>query len=235
MSEHVRKEVCYRYRIGSTRVRVIPIGLDLEPFLRLNGRDGHLRKELGLPLHVPLIGIVGRLVPIKDHAFFLKVVEGLFKRNEDLHVVIVGKGEEETSLRRLVHEKSLSRVVTFLGWKKELIKVYPDLDIVVLTSRNEGTPVSLIEAMASGKAVVATRVGGVPDVVQDGVTGYTVPVGNLSQFVERIELLLHRQDLRKQLGEAGREWVRSRFSKEQLLRNIRTLYEELLSQKRGRE
>jgi glycosyltransferase involved in cell wall biosynthesis len=86
--------------------------------------------------------------------------------------------------------------------------------------------------MASGKAVVATRVGGVPDVVQDGVTGYTVPVGDLHSFSEKVELLLGDPILRERMGETGRQWVSEHFSKQKLLRNIRGLYEELLSQKR---
>jgi len=230
VSDHVRQEICRRYRIGSPkRVRVVPLGLDLEPFLRLNGEEGSLRTELGLSSGIRLIGIVGRLVPIKNHAFFLEVVEALVKKRQDLHFVIVGRGEEEEALKRLVRQKGLSRFVTFLGWRKNLTEIYSDLDVVVLTSRNEGTPVSLIEAMASGKAVVATRVGGVPDVVQDGVTGYTVSSGDLSGFVEKIELLLHHRDLQERLGKAGRKWVSERFSKERLLQNIRTLYQELLS------
>ncbi len=235
VSDHVRQEICHRYRIDTAqKVRVIPIGLNLEPFLRLNGGDGRLRGELGLPPPVRLIGTVGRLVPIKDHAFFLEAAETLVNRDKHLHFVIVGRGEEETALRRLVKVKGLSRFVTFLGWRRDLTAVYPDLDLVVLTSRNEGTPVSLIEAMASGKAVVAMRVGGVPDVVQDAVTGYTVPLGDLAMFVEKVKLLLDSRDLRETMGQQGRSWVRERFAKEQLLQNMRALYEELLAQRMER-
>ncbi|MBI4436595.1 MAG: glycosyltransferase family 4 protein [Candidatus Omnitrophica bacterium] len=234
VSDHVRQEICRRYRIGSPkRVRVIPVGLDLEPFLRFNGKEGTLRAELRLSPHTRLIGIVGRLVPIKDHLFFLEVAETLLKKRQDTHFVIVGKGEEEETLKRLVRQKGLSHSVTFLGWRRNLAEVYPDLDVVVLTSRNEGTPVSLIEAMASGKAVVATRVGGVPDVVQEGLTGYTVSSGDLSGFAAKIELLLDHPDLQQQMGEAGRKWVTERFSKERLLQDIRTLYQELLSKDKG--
>jgi len=233
VSDHVRKEICERYRIDSgKKVRVIPLGLDLEPFLALNGRQGSLRRELGLSSEARLIGIVGRLVPIKDHAFFLKVAETLSQEGKNIHFVIIGRGEEEPRLKRLVSERGLSSFVTFLGWRKDLAAIYSDLDIVVLTSKNEGTPVSLIEAMASGKAVVATRVGGVPDVVQEGTTGYMVPVGDLRRFVEKMELLLEDDTLRKSLGAAGREWVGERFSGKRLLRDTKKLYEELLSQKK---
>jgi len=235
VSDHVRQEICHQYRLDSgERVRVIPIGLDLTPFLQLNGKNGLLRKELGLSSEVQLIGIVGRLVPIKNHAFFLRAAEALIQKNKNLHYIIVGGGEEESTLRRLVKEKGLSRFVTFLGWRKDLPTVYSDLDVVVLTSLNEGTPVSLIEAMASGKAVVATRVGGVPDVVQDGMTGYTVPVGDLPSFTEKVEHLLSNPVLRERMGEAGRKWVTDHFSKQKLLQNIRKLYEELLEHKRER-
>lgn len=233
VSDHVQKEIYHRYRLQSDRkVKTIPIGLDLKPFLERNGRKDALREELKLPSHIRMIGIVGRLVPIKDHLFFIHVAEALLKKHEDLHFVIVGRGGEELFLKRLVHKKGLSPFVTFLGWREDLPRIYSDLDVVVLTSRNEGTPVSLIEAMASGKAVVATRVGGVPDVVQEGVTGYTVSVGALPLFVEKVELLLNQPELRKQMGEAGRMWVSERYSKEKLLRNIRSLYEELLRERK---
>ena len=233
VSDHVRQVICHRYRLASgERVRVIPVGLHLAPFLELNGKSGTLREELGLSPDVQLVGIVGRLVPVKNHAFFLQAAEALVQKNKNLHFVIVGGGEEEDALRRRVKERGLFRFVSFLGWRKELAEIYADLDLVVLTSLNEGTPVSLIEAMASGKAVVAARVGGVPDVVQDGVTGYTVSPGELGTFTERIERLLNDRLLREEMGRAGRRWVTEHFSKQKLLRNIRGLYEELLTQKR---
>ena len=175
---------------------------------------------------------MGRLVPIKNHRFFLEMAESLLQRRKDLHFVIVGGGEEEQSLKQMVSQRSLTSFVTFLGWRKDLLALYSDFDLVVLTSLNEGTPVSLIEAMASGKAVVATRVGGVPDVVQDNRTGFTVPPGDLSRFVEKVEFLLGHPQLRKEMGEAGRHWVRENFSKEKLLQQMQTLYEELLTQKK---
>ena len=235
VSDHVRREICHQYRIDSgEKVRVVPLGFNLEPFLQLNGGEGFLRGELQLSPETRFIGIVGRLVPVKNHTFFLDAAEVLHRRNENIHFVIVGRGTEESNLKRIVRERGLSSCVTFLGWRRDLPRIYADLDTVVLTSKNEGTPVALIEAMASGRAVVATRVGGVPDVVRDGITGYTVSAGDLSPFVERIERLLKDPLLREQFGEAGRRWVRERFSKDQLLRNIRDLYEELLTQKRER-
>ena len=228
VSDHVRDEICQRYHIDlKDRVRTIPVGLDLDPFLQVNDKRGRLQDELHVSSSIRLIGIVGRLVPIKNHPFFLDIAEMLVKRYRDLHFVIVGSGEEEPFLRNLVRQKGLSSFVAFLGWRRDLADIYADLDLVVLTSRNEGTPVSLIEAMASGKAIVAARVGGVPDVVQDGVTGYTVALDDLSDFVEKIERLLVDPGLRAQFGQEGRQWVKERFSKERLLQDIQALYEEL--------
>ncbi|MFH1858576.1 MAG: glycosyltransferase family 4 protein [Candidatus Omnitrophota bacterium] len=233
VSNHVRTELCDRYRIDAgEKVRVIPLGLELEPFLRLEGREGHLRQELGLPQDTLLVGIVGRLVPVKNHTFFIDAAETLAQENENLHFVIVGGGEEEAFLRKFVQEKGLRGRVSFLGWRRDLPELYADLDIVVLTSRNEGTPVSLIEAMASAKPVIATRVGGVPDVIQEGTNGYMVEPGDLPLFIERTKHLLSHGALRKQMGEAGRAWVRDRYSKDRLLEEMRALYEELLNGKR---
>ncbi len=229
VSEEVRQELSQKYRIGSPeKIRVIPLGLDLDSFLDAEKHRGFLRRELGLSEGIRLIGIVGRLVPVKDHAFFLSIAAELLKRHQDVHFVIVGDGELRETLETECQRRSLKRHVTFLGWRKDLERIYPDLDVVVQTSKNEGTPVSLIEAMAAARPVVSTRVGGVPDVVQEGVTGYLVSPGDGSTFCDRIGFLLDHAEIRIRFGERGREWVRDRYSKERLISDMKILYEELL-------
>lgn len=230
VSECVREELCTRYRIAPPqKVRVVPVGLDLEPFLEEVPKVS--KERLGFPEEALLVGIVGRLVPIKDHEFLIRMASEICRKRKDVFFLIVGGGPQEVFLKQKVRDLNLTERVRFLGWWRDLPTLYRCLDIVVLTSKNEGTPISLIEAMACGRAVVATRVGGVPDVVQEGVTGYTVPGGVLQAFVDKVELLLDHRGLREQMGQEGKRWVRERFSKNQLLQNINTLYEELLSQK----
>lgn len=229
VSDAVRDELCHRYRIGSTeKVEVIPLGLELDPFLESHPFRGALRRELGLAEGIHVVGIVGRLAPIKDHSFFLSVASNLLKRRWDVRFVVVGDGELRKGLEQKVKQMGLSKEVLFLGWRTDLERVYPDLDVVVLTSKNEGTPVSLIEAMACARPVVATRVGGVPDVVREGVTGFLVPPGETQIFCQRLESLLDNVEKRRAFGERGREWVRQRYSKERLVSDMKSLYNRLI-------
>jgi glycosyltransferase involved in cell wall biosynthesis len=130
-----------------------------------------------------------------------------------------------------VRELGLADQVLFLGWRSDMSRIYADLDVVALTSRNEGTPVSLIEGMAAGVPVVSTTVGGVPDVVADGVCGYLVPPGDAAELARAIVALLRDQEKARTMGRAGRESVRDRFGVERLISDIEWLYVQLLTEK----
>jgi glycosyltransferase involved in cell wall biosynthesis len=162
-----RKEIVDRYRIArSSQVRIIPLGLDLSPFLSSSPSQGKLRAELGVGNGTKLIGIVGRLVPIKRHDVLFRAIdrlEDLLGREADYLCLVVGDGELLSQLKRLAEGMGITRRVRFLGWRENLEAIYSDLDCLVVSSDNEGTPVSAIEAMASGVPVVASAVGGVPD------------------------------------------------------------------------
>ncbi|MCD6553999.1 MAG: glycosyltransferase [Anaerolineae bacterium] len=124
----------------------------------------------------------------------------------------------------------LADQVLFLGWRADMPRIYADLDVVALTSRNEGTPVSLIEGMAAGVPVVSTAVGGVPDIVTDGVCGSLVPPGDAAELARAVVALLRDQEKARTMGRAGREAVRDRFSVERLLSDVERLYTQLLAE-----
>jgi glycosyltransferase involved in cell wall biosynthesis len=212
--------------IGRRReFHVIPLGLDLDRFLAVDGPDGSLRASLGIGPDTPLIGVVGRLVSIKAVDVLLEAVA----RIPDLHVAVIGDGEERGSLTRKTHAMGLAGRVHFTGWWADVPAAVSDLDLVVLTSRNEGTPVALIEAQAAGKAVVATDVGGVRHVVADGSTGWLAPSGDAPAIAALIEQALRDRDRLRVFGAAGRLAVRDRFGKDRLLRDVGDLYTELLA------
>jgi glycosyltransferase involved in cell wall biosynthesis len=173
---------------------------------------------------------VGRLVPIKDHSTFLRAAADVLRSRPDVTFVIAGDGELRTSVeseaRMLLGER-----VRFLGWVHDLATLYAALDLVVLTSRNEGTPVALIEAGAAGKPVVATSVGGVPDVVRDGMTGLLAPAADPVALATQIVMLLDDSSRADAMGRAGREWVRDRYSVQRLVADTASLYRELLARK----
>jgi glycosyltransferase involved in cell wall biosynthesis len=232
VSETVRRELL-ALGIGSAeRMCVIPYGLDLEPFLAADGLRGQLRSELGLPAGAPLVGIVARLVPVKAHEVFLEAAARLVRAVPASRFLVVGDGERRPALEALAARLGLAEAVRFLGWRRDLARLYADLDLVVLTSRNEGAPFSLIEAMAAARPVVSTRVGGVPDLVEDGLTGCLVPSGDADALAAAMGALLGDPGRRQALGAAGRKRVAGVFTAERMLGDVDRLYTELLFEKR---
>lgn len=212
--------------IGSPdRFKVIPLGFDLHHLLQVEGPRGAFRAATGIPPGVPLVGIIGRLAPIKDHLTLLEAMA----RVPEAHLAIVGDGELRTRLEGEVERLRLAPRVHFAGWWTDMSEVLADLEVVALTSRNEGTPVSLIEALAAGRPVVATDVGGVRFVVDHEATGLVCPPGSPEAVGEALLRLLEDEDMRKRMGAEGRSRVSGRFSHLRLLRDIRALYAELLA------
>jgi glycosyltransferase involved in cell wall biosynthesis len=220
------------HRIGSPeRLLVMPLGLELDRFLTCEARRGELRAELGLDGGASIVGIVARLVPIKAHETFLEAAATLAAEVPGSHFLVVGDGERRQELVALADRLGLGARVHFLGWRRDLDRVYADLDLVVLTSRNEGSPVSLIEAMAAARPVVATRVGGVPDLVEDGVTGCLAVPGDASALARDMEALLVDPTRRRAMGLAGRRRVAAAFGAERLVADMDRLYTTLLREK----
>jgi glycosyltransferase involved in cell wall biosynthesis len=212
-------------------MRVMPLGLDLDRFVGCGAARGRLRAELGLAPDALTVGIVARLVPIKAHEVFLEAAGRLRRRLPRVTFVVVGDGERRTELEGEARRQGLQGHIHFLGWRQDLERIYADLDVVALTSRNEGSPVSLIEAMAAGRPVVATRVGGVPDLIEDGLTGALVGTGDAGALADAIGTLLADPDRRGAMGTAGRKRVLPAFGAERLLADIDRLYMELLRRK----
>ena len=206
------------------RVVEVPLGLDLRPFVV--GVPGAFRADLGLPPEIRIVGIVARLVPIKRLDIFLDAATLIAARRQDIAFVIVGDGP----LRPELEERARARAVParFLGWRADLPSVYADLDVVVLSSDNEGTPVSIIEALAAGCAVVATDVGGVRDVVGGSAAGRIVPRRDPEALARAIEELLDDAALRVRLGSAGRTRVFPEYDIGTLVARLSSLYEEWL-------
>lgn len=212
-------------RIGrSSQFCVIPLGLDLEPYLAVDRPTGIFRASLGLGQDVPLVGVIGRLVPIKNHVMLLRALEEL----EEVHLAIVGDGELRQALEEQVRAAGLANRVHFTGWRLDLATVLGDLDVVALTSLNEGTPVALIEALAAQCAVVATDVGGVRSVIVDRRTGLLVSAGDHGTLARALKELIHAPALRLALGIAGRKHVHTRFGQQRLISDVRDLYNDLV-------
>lgn len=182
ISPQLRDELADNYRIAPRqKIEIVPLGFDLSKF-----RDAvplaDFHQHYNLPTDKKLIAIIGRLVPIKNHEFFLQVAHELNQQRDDVYFVIVGDGECRTELTQTVETLGLTEKVSFLGWYPQIQDLLPHFSAVALTSHNEGTPVSLIEALSTGIPVVSTDVGGVTDVLAQGDYGRLVAVGNTVGF-----------------------------------------------------
>ena len=224
VSAEIRDELLALGVGRADQYQVIPLGLDLSSYLKVDGPSGALRSRLGVPGDCALIGAVGRLVPVKDLETLLEAVARL----PEVHLALIGDGESRPALEALATVLGLGRRVHFTGWVSDVAAAVSDLDVVVLTSRTEGTPASLIEAGACGRPVVATRVGGVPLVVQDGVTGLLAAPGRPDEVAARVQRLLADPALGRSMGAAARAHVRTRFGQERLVDDVRQLYTDLL-------
>jgi len=234
VSEGQRRELAGYGIAPLQKITVVPLGFELEALLACESHRGELRHELGLAdegCRYKLVGIVARLVPIKNHRLFLRAAQVVAEAVPQTRFLVVGDGELREELEAYVRDLGLDGSVLFTGWRRDLPRVYADLDVVALTSINEGTPVSLIEALAAGVPVVATAVGGVPDVVADGETGYLVEAGDVKGLAEAIIELLRSPEKAREMGSAGREAAYPRFAAQTLIANVEGLYAELLRQK----
>jgi glycosyltransferase involved in cell wall biosynthesis len=207
-----------------TKIESIRLGLELSPFLRADTARGALRRELGIKAGTPLVGIVARLVPIKAHEVFLEAAVRIRAALPAVRFLVVGDGQRRQELETLAHRLGLADSLTFLGWRRDMAGVYADLDVVALTSLNEGSPVALIEALAAARPVVSTAVGGVPEVVIHGETGLTVGVSDASALADAVVALLRDPSLAARLGAAGRRHVYPRYDSSRLVNDVRNLY-----------
>jgi glycosyltransferase involved in cell wall biosynthesis len=229
VSERQRVDICERYRIASPdHTEVIEVATDLDAFLRLDS-DLELRAALGFsPEHV-VFGYAGRFAPVKDLRTLVHAFAQVADRLARARLVLVGDGELRPSIERLVHDLGLSERVRFTGWVRDMRAIYGAIDVGVLTSLNEGTPLALIEAMAAGRPVVATMVGGVEDIVRHGKTGLLVPAGDVAALAHAMTLLGSDASLRTRLGSATRQSVAIRDTPDRVADRIAHSYTETLA------
>ncbi len=231
ISERLRDELIENRIAAPEKLEVIPLGLDLAPFLAVRGRSGVLRARMNLSSGDPLIGIVGRLVAVKDHATFLRAAATAVMTRNDLKFAVIGDGELRAGLEKLTDSLGLSGRVFFTGWEKDLPPVYADLDLVALSSRNEGTPVSIIEASAAGKPVVATHVGGVPDMIIDGWNGLLVPPEDPEALSASMLRMIAQPEMASTFARRSREKIRNTYGVERLISDVESIYTRLLKEK----
>ncbi len=216
------------------RFTVIRLGIELGERVR-PGENGRveMRRYLGVPPERFVVGWVGRMTAVKRTDDVLDAFRRLRARGVDACLCLVGDGPDRERLERQASELGVIRDTLFLGYQEDVAPYYAAFDALVLPSANEGTPVSVIEALAAETPVVATRVGGVPDVVREGEDGFLVDAGDTEELAERLTRLAHDPELRRRFGESGRGRVLKRYAVERLLDDVDRLYRELLAVSAG--
>ena len=242
LSEQQRKEISQDFKVGKAdQFAVIPLGINLEVFQDRSTKRNRLRDEIKADDDEILVGIVGRLTEIKNHSLFLRVshrVKELIQNQKRIRFLIIGDGHLREKLKRESRNLDLTNDILFLGDRNDPEHFYPALDIVALTSLNEGTPLTLIEAMANARPVISTAVGGVVDLLGEEKTkdengfavcerGLRAQSNDVEAFSRGLVRLIEDEVLRSELGARGEDFVKRAYSKERLIEDVKNLYREL--------
>jgi glycosyltransferase involved in cell wall biosynthesis len=246
ITEQQFDEIHRQFGVGRAgQFEIVPLGIDLQPFRHSQEKRRILREEIGAADDEILIGFVGRLTEIKNVPLLLKAAEIYHtQKNENspkLKFPIIGDGNTRRALEKESERLGLQGTVKFLGNRNDADVFYAGLDIVALTSLNEGTPLSLIEAMANEKPVISTAVGGVVDLLgefqseNDGFTicerGVKVPANSAEDFYKGLIYLAKNETLQKSLAVNGKAFVEAKYSKDRLVSDIENLYRDLMKNK----
>ena len=231
ISPRIESELRDRYRIGRPEQwTMVPLGFNLTPLLAVDlAARAAARQALDLDADAPVITIVGRLTAIKQHELFLRVAHAVHQQRPTAIFTIVGDGERRREMEALAASLGLTNHVRFYGWRQDLATIYGAANVCVLTSRNEGTPVAVIEALAAGVPAVATDVGGVRDVLNDPVLGATAPDGDIDGLAAHVLSALSPEMQSPSAVAARRASATARYGLDRLVSDIADLYRALLA------
>lgn len=218
--------------VNQEKIKVIPLGFDLQKFQegRIEKREV-VRAQYKLSDDEVAITIIGRLAPIKDHDYFLNVIEEVLKQTpQEIKVFIVGDGSEKNHIEDRVNKlnEAYPNRIMMTSWILDIATFIQGMDIVCLTSKNEGTPVSLIEAQAAGVPVISTDVGGVRDAMEDGKSGFVVKRENIETYIKNLRLLIEDDKLREKISIFGQKNATEKFGYQRLVLEMEDYYKELL-------
>ena len=232
VSPEVRDDLVQLGVAPESKFAVVRLGIELDERVANDdaGRQ-ETRRVLGIPEQAFVVGWFGRMTEVKRTPDVVRAFRGLVDAGVDGRLLLVGDGPERDGLERFAHELGVMRRCLFLGYQEEVGRYYDAVDALVLPSANEGTPVSVIESLAAARPVVATRVGGTPDVVRDGLDGFLVELGDVESIAERLTDLAADPSRRAQMGAAGQQHVRERYAVGRLVADTEQLYRSLLTAK----
>lgn len=234
VSPEVRDDLVALGVAPASKFAVIRLGIELDQ--RVGGSNGtreETRRVLGLGGDPFVVGWVGRMTAVKRTDLVMRAFRALVDRGVDARLLLVGDGPDRDDLERQAHDLGVMKRCLFLGYQDDVARFYEAIDVLLLPSVNEGTPVSVIEALAAERPAVATRVGGTPDVIRDGVDGFLVDSADPDELADRLAELARDPTRRAAMGAAGRARVLERYAVDHLVDGVDALYRELLASRAG--
>jgi glycosyltransferase involved in cell wall biosynthesis len=223
VSRDLQQYFCRTTGVRPDQVDVIYNGVGVGRFDE-RSRDAGLLAPFGIPANAPILGTVGNLYPVKGQIFLIRAARAVLDRVPDLHVIILGRGELHDALNAEAAALGIQDRIHLLGYRDDASRWFGVMTVFALPSLSEGLPLSLLEAMAAGLPAVVTSVGGMPEVVQEGQTGFIVPPRDTEALSARLTVLLKDPPLANKMGLAGRRLVEARFSLNRMAEDYRDLY-----------
>lgn len=227
VSENLKQFIVEKVGASPDRIKVIYNGVDVLPNYEQADVD-RCRKELGIPKTDHIVGVVGNLYPVKGHQYLIDGIPLILEKTPNISFLFAGRGQLESQLKEQVHRLGLDRRVHFLGLRQDISRILAMLDVFVLPSLSEGLSMAILEAMIAGKPVVATQVGGNPELVLAGETGYLVPPQDSRALALSLTTLLMNREQALQFGMKGKSRAEGQFSLRTMVQAYQSLYEECL-------
>jgi len=212
------------------KITVIPNGVDEEEFKDLPEGE-RVKRELGLSPDQKVIGMIARLDPIKNHWCLLRAMQRIAREFQNVVLLIVGDGPLKEELISMIRDYGLQGRVFLLGARDDIPRILTAIDIFVICSKSEGLPMTLIEAMASGKAIVASRIGGIPEIIKNKINGILVSSGNPEELAESISSLINKPELMEELGLVAKKTFCSRFTLQSMVQSYEDIYMKIFFRK----
>ena len=222
VSLDLKKQAIESFGIEPEKIRVIPNGVDIEKFKPMNSSP--FRERMGIDKEEFVIGAIGRMNYLKNYPFLISILPEIIRKFSSVRVFFAGDGEEKGKLMQMVKNLGMEKHVQFLGYRKDILSIYQCIDVLVQPSITEGMCNSILEAMACGKPVIASRVGGNPELILDGITGYLFPPGRKDILIEKISSLILDREKRLEMGREARKRVEENFSLKKMVEGYENLY-----------
>jgi len=232
LTELERKDLISFKAAGSEKIRLIYQGLEMEGYTGLNIDKHRIRQSLGIKPDEKVVGMIGRLEPVKGPEYFIAAAKSVAEVFPRVKFILVGEGSLREKLEKQMKSLGLEEKFIFTGWREDIPEILSILDLLVLPSLNEGVGMVLIEAQGLGVPIVASRVGGIPEIVRDNQTGILVSAGDADSFAGAIKSLLADENRRSAMSQEAIKWIKGKFKARDMIEEISKLYQELLALKK---